>query len=392
MKLLCVLLAHFPLRCEIRRHPDLAETPVVLTSMKGSQKLVLDFSPELTDLQPEMPVQQALSRHGEVVLLQADIPYYRIVFNGILDLLEFKSPLVEDFDLGQAYVGLDGMQLIYPNDAVLIKAVKEVIPEGFPVRMGIAGGKFPAYLAALDSAPGGYKTLEGSSALYFKDLPCDVLPISLKSKTSLRSFGIRTLGQAAALPLGPLQSQFGPEGRMISNLAQGRDDTPLYPRYMEENIEESSALSSVTVSLEAILISVEALLSRVFSGDSLKGRGIRGLTLWTRGWNAGHWEHSISYKEPAMDIRSVISRVKYILENFAQPGPVEQVGIKITGLGYRSGQQKSLFSEVRARDRLMTDIKQLNFRLGGPQVFTLKEIEPWSRIPERRYILAPISL
>jgi DNA polymerase-4/protein ImuB len=160
---------------------------------------------------------------------------------------------------------------------------------------------------------------------------------------------------------------------------------------MEENIEESTMLSSVTVSLEAILITLEELLARVFARDSLKGRGVRRLTLWTRGWNSEHWEHSLSYKEPAMDIKSVITRIKSLLENYAQPGPVERVGIQITGLGYRSGRQKSLFSEVRARDRLLDDIKQLDFRLGGPQVFTIKEVEPWSRIPERRYVLAPIS-
>ncbi len=92
-----------------------------------------------------------------------------------------------------------------------------------------------------------------------------------------------------------------------------------------------------------------------------------------------------------MDLKSVVSRIKPFLENYPQPGPVERVGIKITGLGYRSGRQKSLFSEVRARDHLLDDIKQLEFRLGRPQVFKIKEVEPWSRIPERRYALASAS-
>ena len=86
------------------------------------------------------------------------------------------------------------------------------------------------------------------------------------------------------MPEVPFQSQFGPEGKRIWELARGYDDTPLYPRFMEENIEESTVLSSVTVSLEAILITLESLLSAVLARDSLKGRGIRRLTLWTRGW------------------------------------------------------------------------------------------------------------
>jgi DNA polymerase-4/protein ImuB len=58
-------------------------------------------------------------------------------------------------------------------------------------------------------------------------------------------------------------------------------------------------------------------------------------------------------------------------------------------MGCPRGQQKSLFAEVRNRDHLLEDIKQLELRQGNPQVFKIKEVEPWSRIPERRYALTP---
>ena len=51
MKILCLLLAHFPLMCETLRNPSLAGRPVVVTYSTGSQKLVLDYSPELDGLQ-----------------------------------------------------------------------------------------------------------------------------------------------------------------------------------------------------------------------------------------------------------------------------------------------------------------------------------------------------
>jgi DNA polymerase IV len=391
VKILCVLLSHFPLRCEIRRHPAIEDCPVVINYAEGSQKLVMDYSSGLDGLHPGLPLQQALARHGAVTLMQADIPYYQSVFNEILEVLETKSPLVEGFDLGQAYLGLDGMQLIYPDEDTLVKSVREAVPEPFTANIGIARGKFLAYLAALRTPSGSYQILMDNVRDFLRDLPCDVLPVSLKSKDKLRSFGIRTLGQVAALPPGPLQAQFGPEGQAIWQLARGDDDTHLYPRSMEENIEESTVLSSVTISLESILITVEWLLSRTFARDCLKGRGICSLTLWTQGWGSGRWEHSIQFKEPAMDIRSAVLRIKIFLENYPQPGPVERVGLKITRLGYRPGRQRSIFSEVRASEHLLDDIKQLDSRLGSPQVFKIKEVEPWSRIPERRYALVPLS-
>jgi len=390
MRILCVLLPHFPWRCELRRHPALADRPAIVTYTEGSQKLVTDYSPHLEGLRPDMSLQEALARHGEVEMLHADIPYYRSVFNELLDALEQKSPLVEGADPGCVYIGVDGLQLIYPDDNALVDAVRGVVTD-FAPRLGIAANKFLASLAARYSPPGDFKVLSGAINSFLKDLSCDVLPVSVKSRSKLRDFGLATLGQVAALPPGPFQSQFGPEGKRIWELSRGHDDTPLYPRFMEEVIEESAALPSVTVSLDAILVALESLLARIFAGNTLKGRGIHSLTLWTRSWNAEHWERNINFKEPAMDVRSAVSRIKRILEDYPQPGPVEQAGIKITGLGYPRGRQKSLFSEVRAKDHLAEDIKQLELKLGNPQVYTVKEVEPWSRIPERRYALTPAN-
>ena len=211
----------------------------------------------------------------------------------------------------------------------------------------------------------------------------------MKIKDKLRDFGIHTLGELAALPEGPLQSQFGTEGGKIRELAEGYDDTPLYPRIMEQGIEESTTLSSVTVSLETILVAMETLFSNIITRLNSRGLGIHSLVLWTRSWDSEHWERKIQFKEPAMDMKTAISRVKRVLESYPQPGPVEEVGMRVARLGYPRGRQKSLFNEVRGRDHLLDDIKQLELRQGNPQVFTIKEVDPWSRIPERRYALTP---
>ena len=389
MKILCVLLPHFPMRCEILRHPDINKCLTVITCGDGSQKLVLDYSPGLEGLQQGTPIQQALARHDRVELTQADIPYYWSTFNKILDEMEGISPLVEGSELGTVFIGVDGLHLIYPDDSSLIKSVVKIIPETFVPQMGIAAGKFPAYLAARYSSPHEHKVLTGDIRTFLRDIPCDVLPISMKIKSKLRDFGIRTLGELAALPECPLQSQFGPYGRKIHDLAGGYDDTFLYPRMMEKGIEESATLPSVTVSLEAIMVAMETLLLKVFTRFNSTGLGINSFILWTQSWDSEHWERKIQFKEPAMDMRTCILRIKQGLENFPQLGPVEEAGMRVTRLGYPRGRQRSLFSEVRGRDHLLEDIRQLELRQGTPQVFKVKEVEPWSRIPERRYALTP---
>ena len=260
--------------------------------------------------------------------------------------------------------------------------------------MGIAEGKFLAYLAALYSPPGGHRVLGRTFRTFLKDLPCDVLPVSLKSKEQAARFrnAHPGAGDAALLP-GPLQAQFGPEGKRIWELARGYDDTPLYPRFMEEIIEESTALSSVTVSLEALLVTCGvAAFPGLCQVCSLKGRGIRSLTLWTRSWRVG----ALGAKHPVQ--RAGYGYQKRYLPHKAGSG--ESPSARPGGAGgnedYRLGPResdgrKASFPEVRARDHLLDDIKQLELRLGSPQVFKIKEVEPWSRIPERRYALTPLS-
>jgi len=391
MRILCVLLPHFPLRCETARQPALDGRGVVVTCAAGSQKLVLDFAPGLDALQYDMPIQQALSHYSDAELVQADVPYYWQVWNGLLDALEERSPLVEGEEPGCAYIGVEGLQIIYPDDAALVGAVRAAIPEFFTPLIGIAEGKFPASLAARYSPPGGFKVLGVDAAAFLADLPADVLPVPLKMKERLHSFGLHSLGQIVALPAGPLQAQFGAGGKRLGELARGLDDTPLNRRLSKELIEESTSLLSVTASVEAILVTLETMLERVFARLGPRGLGIRALSLWTRTWNADLWERTVRFKEPAMDLKTAVARLRHTLESYPQPGPVEKLGLKITRLGYRGGRQRNLFSEVRAQAHLMDDVRQLELRLGGPQVYKVEEVEPWSRMPERRYALAPIS-
>jgi len=138
LKILCVLLPHFALRCEILRDPEIEGSSAVISYGTGSRKLVLDYSSKLDGLQTDIPLQQALSRHSKAEILQADVPYYWSIFNHILDGLEMVTPLVEGVELGKAYLGIDGLQSIYPNNDNLVTAVKEVLPESFIYQMGIA--------------------------------------------------------------------------------------------------------------------------------------------------------------------------------------------------------------------------------------------------------------
>ena len=57
-----------------------------------------------------MTLEEAVSRHSNAVVLDADEPYYRRIFAQMLSALQGVSDRVEGTDLGTAYVRIDGLE------------------------------------------------------------------------------------------------------------------------------------------------------------------------------------------------------------------------------------------------------------------------------------------
>ncbi|MDX9986325.1 MAG: hypothetical protein RBR99_02530 [Dehalococcoidales bacterium] len=392
MKIFCILLPHFPFTCELIRKPAINKRPALVFNSNSSKRTLIDYSPGLEGLAPGMPLERAIALYGEAETISADLPHYRDMFEQILDCLQQVSPLVENGAEGIVYMGTSGLELLYPEKGDLAHAVRKAVSTEFEVRMGQAEGKFPAYLAATHSRPGEFTNLIGNLTHSLAKIPVCQLPVSAKIRGKLVSFGLKTLGQVATLPAGALEAQFGPEGKTIHRLANGIDDSPLVPRLPREIITESLELESATSLVEVLLAGFECLLARMFTALTTRVMGISRMDITIRTISGESRRKSIFFKSPAMEIKTALKRLEHVMETWPQPGPAEQLGIRITGISCPLSRQKSLLPEVKSTDHLLGEISQLELKLGGPQLFKFKEAEPWSRIPERRHVLAPLNM
>ena len=91
---------------------------------------------------------------------------------------------------------------------------------------------------------------------------------------------------------------------------------------------------------------------------------------------------------------SVMFVLKKLLEPLQLAGPVEEMALEFIGLTAETGKQRSLLfaEQARRRAQLIAALRQLKTRFGEPQVARVVEVEPWSRIPERRYALIDYDL
>ena len=208
-----------------------------------------------------------------------------------------------------------------------------------------------------------------------------------ETRARLHSFGLHTLGQVAGLPMGPIQAQFGSVGSIMWRLAQGMDDAPLDPLRPEEEVSASVLFPVPTASLEPLLMAIDGLLRRILAGPEMLGRSARAALLEGHILNKPSWQRRFVFKTPVSDRSSAYSVIKGSLDNLSLPGPFEEVRLTLKNLTGEVGRQESLFQEVRLRERLKDTIAQLIVSQGRNPIYHVREVEPWSRIPERRRAL-----
>jgi len=384
----CVLIPHFMVQAEWLKNPLINMQPTLIVQTLGSRKSVVDCYPPRFSYKKGMPLQEALTESNTVSLLDCDSSYYQLQFASVLDSLEHVSPVVEEGELGTAYIDITGLEGIYDGEPETVKAVQAAVGGAWKAHIGIGPGKFAAYAAALYSRIGQpFKAPEDLGA-FFYDLSIDILPLPFNTRERLRSFALFTLGDIASLPVGPFQAQFGHEGKLIWQLIHGIDKSPVTPRNREDVIEETLNFLIPTSSSQALITAVEVLLKRALARPELKGRVPRIVSLSWYGEQGIPWGRDFSFKSPSVSKRRILSRIWAFLEGTSLLEAIESLSLSLKHLTGETGYQFSVFSDVRRREQLDHNIRQLNSGLGRPApIFWVKEIEPCSQIPEEHYAL-----
>ena len=418
MRTACVFIPHFPIAVELLDRPDGRPSgrgrPAVIGGGQGRGRTVLDCSPEAEaqGVRRGMPLRQALALCPKAVFLDPDPARYQDAFEAVLRALEGISPLVEAAELGRAYVGVDGLDGLHRDEMALgdalVQACLPARPAGGPDRqavrlahgqgrpagsllpsVGLGEGKFVAWAAAVTSAPGEACVVPaGRETAFLSPLDVSLLPCSPDTLRRLELLGLRTIGDLAALPLGAVQAQFGPEGRRLWELAHGLDREPLRPRRHEESASERLTFPDPTVSTGALLTAGRQLLSRLFRRPALRGRAVRQMRLRAALSDGRSWERTVTFREATADRDQMLYVLRCTLEAALPSRPVEEVEITLSGLTGETGKQEGLFAEKGRRlAQLEEALRQLKARFGQSPVYHVVEVEPWSRIPERRLAL-----
>jgi DNA polymerase-4/protein ImuB len=145
-------------------------------------------------------------------------------------------------------------------------------------------------------------------------------------------------------------------------------------------------------SIDAILIAVGELLGRAFAHPLLQNRAARQARLRALLADGTSWERLITFKDPVVSSRTayLALKAKLQLPNGLPLAPLEELAIELLELSGEAARQPSLFlTRARQLAPIAEAASHLGTRYGRTTLYHAMEVEPWSRIPERRWALVP---
>ncbi len=394
MRIACVLITHLRAKVEMRRRPDLADRPAVIVVRGQKKPVVVDHSPAASRIGIGMTPEQALSQQADTLILEADEAMYRTVFRQVLTALQQVSDQVEDADLGTAYVRVSGLDEMYGGEDTLVAALHEAIPGYLQARIGIGEGKFPAFAAATAAPPLGVMTVPPDAAKFLSPRSVELLPIREETRLGLHRFGLRTLGDVAAMLEAALVDQFGAEGSAAWQFSHGIDDSPLIPLAYEESVSERMSLPFASSSLQLVTVTMDTLLKRAYAAPRMRGRYAGTVTLHCLLLNAPAWERTLRFKQPAGSWERASDIIAPQIEQEHPLAPVEEISVTLSDLSGDAGVQMGLLRDHRRdrHERLLEADRGLHAHLKGDSVlYQVLDVAPWHPAPEMRALRVPID-
>ncbi|MEM8964729.1 MAG: hypothetical protein AAGD38_24805, partial [Acidobacteriota bacterium] len=231
-RIACAEVPLFPLAARLRAEPELTQEATVVLHGRGQAARIVAAtrSARRAGIRRGQSLTQARARLPKLIARGRDPVCEQAAREALLDAAATFSPRIEDGDDGIVYLDLDGLERHHPDELDLAHDIAHEVERltGLPLRIGIAGSKLTARLAAGQPEPPTVVPA-GDEAAFLAPLPLERLSAEAKVLNTLKRWGLRSVGELARIPAAQIVSRLGETGRHIHAIARGSDPRPLVP-------------------------------------------------------------------------------------------------------------------------------------------------------------------
>jgi nucleotidyltransferase/DNA polymerase involved in DNA repair len=399
-----MLLPRFSLSTASGQRKELLTQAVALAPEPGGRQQVgeVSLAAEAFGIHPGMRLGEALARCPRLTLVPPDPAGVADAWERLLVRLEAIGVAVEPerpglvcFD-ARGLLRLHGGTSLAERDRLLgvLAAVRKAL--GQPARYGVAPSRFAAVAAATSARVRRPMIVTGGrreAAAFLASMPVALLrarqPLA-ELPEALERLGVQTLGELAAITPAVLADRFGTAGLLAHELATGGDGA-VRPRPAREFLRESLDLPEAASGAQ-LEHAVGLLIDRLLARRERRSRTLRAVVLSAvLVEQGGTWRERVVFREALSDPARI--RIALVPRLGAMPAPAEELRLAVERFGPPASDQRALIEDpasARAA-RLREAVRQARAAAGGDAALRVLEVDPGSRFPERRAVLAPFE-
>ncbi len=395
--IVCVLLPRFELAVAAGDREVLLREPAALAPEPGKEQFVgeVSLAAEAFGVRRGMRLGEALARCPRLALVPPDPMGVADAWDTALERLEGIGAAVEPARPGLACFDSHGLLRLHAGrlEGVLAAARAALLRRvsGEPAlvpRLGAGPTRFCAVAAASRARARRPELVAGPEALAGE--PVGLLALRQETAAlpeALERLGILTLADLAALPRAALADRFGRAGLLAADLVAGHD-SPLRPRRPGERLEEILELPEAA-SGQQLERALGMLVDRLLARRERRGRMLRSVALSARLVEGGTWRERVVFREALADPGRM--RLALASQLARLPAPAETLRLAVERFGPPHLAGRALFDDDAAqrRARLREAVRQTRAAAGPEAALRVLAVDPDSRVPERRTVLAP---
>jgi protein ImuB len=268
----CLVVPFFAAAAVERTEPALRERPlaVITGTPPGARVVEANAVARAAGVVPRLTETEARARCSDLVARALPDEVRAAARHALLDAALAVSPRVEDAGEGVVDADASGLQrLIGDATAVGRRLVREARAVGFAATVGLAESRAAAGIAAR-LGPTITVVKPGHERETLAHAPLALLDPDPVAAATLARWGVRTLGELAALPRDGLSARLGAAGIRLHDRACGIDREPFRPYAPPAFYQETQALDweiDTLGALEPVLdLALERLAVRLGAG------------------------------------------------------------------------------------------------------------------------------
>lgn len=266
---------------EQRDDPSLRGRPVIVG---GGVVLAASYEAKAYGVRTAMGGGQARALCPHAIVVPPRMSAYSQASGAVFELFHDTSPLVEALSVDEAFLDVSGLRRVSGTPVQIAARLRERVRDevGLPITVGIARTKFLAKVASQEAKPDGLLVVPPDRELAFlHPLPVRRLwGVGAKTADRLRTHGIETVSDVAALSETALTSLLGPAmGRQLFGLSRNIDRRRVVTGHRRRSVGAQRALGRAGSAMppdevDALVVNLVDRITRRMRAAGRSGRTV----------------------------------------------------------------------------------------------------------------------